>query len=102
MHRKLKSDFLRLGLLALCLLVFPLILQPTPPPAGLYVVNSFQFVPLNTFLSGHYYTAALQALTEQNISLNKEYVTAAIYFDPQPFSPRYKAYQAERDRLLAL
>lgn len=102
MQRKLKSDLLRLGLLTASLLVFPLVLQPTPPPAGLLVLNSFQLVPLNTLLSDRYYDEALQALAEQNVGLNKVYVTAAIYFDPQPFSPRYKTYQAERDRVLAL
>lgn len=100
MERKLKSDLLRAAFLAASLVFFPLFLQPSPPAEGLNVLSHWQVIPVNIELSERYYALAVQALSAKQVNLNKAYVSSAIYFDPEAFSPRYTAYQRVRDEIL--
>lgn len=100
MQRRLKSDGLRLTLLTATVLFFTLLVQPAPPPEALKLIGYFQITPLNAQASDRYYTLAVEALEERKISLNKAYVSAAIFFDPEAYSIRYHEYQRARDEVL--
>lgn len=94
------SDMRRTAAVLLSLFVGVFFLSPTPPPAQLFGVFEARIDPLNIYLSEEYFTRALEAMRTGDHMTQQAYITAAIAFDTEVMSVRYKAYQQARDAVL--